>query len=108
MEIELLFALGMFLAAIAALLAGYPVALTLGGTALILAAYNDHDGCVDLLVKAGASLDVQNQVGGHGWWAPQAPATQPPRSRPSLVYPVPPLLLHGNRSDLLCPPHAHS
>ncbi len=35
MEIELLFALGMFLVAIAALLAGYPVALTLGGTALI-------------------------------------------------------------------------
>ena len=37
MEIELILALGMFLAAIAALLAGYPVALTLGGTALIFA-----------------------------------------------------------------------
>lgn len=35
MEIELVLALGMFLAAIIALLAGYPVALTLGGTALI-------------------------------------------------------------------------
>ncbi|MEO0549471.1 MAG: TRAP transporter large permease subunit [Pseudomonadota bacterium] len=35
MEIELLLALGMFLTAIAALLAGYPVALTLGGVALI-------------------------------------------------------------------------
>lgn len=35
MEIELVLALGMFLAAIAALLAGYPVALTLGGVALI-------------------------------------------------------------------------
>ncbi len=37
MEIEILLALGMFLAAIAALLAGYPVAFTLGGTALIFA-----------------------------------------------------------------------
>ena len=36
MELELILALGMFLAAIAALLMGYPVALTLGGTALIL------------------------------------------------------------------------
>lgn len=35
MEIELVLALGMFLAAIMALLAGYPVALTLGGVALI-------------------------------------------------------------------------
>ncbi len=35
MELELVLALGMFLAAIAALLAGYPVALTLGGVALI-------------------------------------------------------------------------
>ncbi|MEO1324563.1 MAG: TRAP transporter large permease subunit, partial [Pseudomonadota bacterium] len=35
MEIELLLALGMFLTAILALLAGYPVALTLGGVALI-------------------------------------------------------------------------
>ncbi|MEL7540434.1 MAG: TRAP transporter large permease subunit, partial [Pseudomonadota bacterium] len=35
MELELILALGMFLAAIAALLAGYPVALTLGGVALI-------------------------------------------------------------------------
>ncbi|MCF6329668.1 MAG: TRAP transporter large permease subunit, partial [Henriciella sp.] len=37
MELELILALGMFLTAIAALLAGYPVALTLGGTALIFA-----------------------------------------------------------------------
>ncbi len=35
MEIELILALGMFVTAIAALLAGYPVALTLGGVALI-------------------------------------------------------------------------
>ena len=35
MEIELILALGMFAAAIAALLAGYPVAFTLGGVALI-------------------------------------------------------------------------
>lgn len=35
MEIELILALGMFVAAILALLAGYPVALTLGGVALI-------------------------------------------------------------------------
>ena len=35
MEIELIFALGMFVCAIVALLAGYPVALTLGGVALI-------------------------------------------------------------------------
>lgn len=37
MEIEVILALGMFAVAIAALLAGYPVALTLGGTALIFA-----------------------------------------------------------------------
>lgn len=35
MELELILALGMFLAAILALLAGYPVALTLGGVALL-------------------------------------------------------------------------
>ena len=35
MELELILSLGMFLTAIAALLAGYPVALTLGGVALI-------------------------------------------------------------------------
>ena len=35
MELELVLALGMFVAAILALLAGYPVALTLGGVALI-------------------------------------------------------------------------
>ncbi|MCI4646287.1 MAG: TRAP transporter large permease subunit [Hyphomonadaceae bacterium] len=37
MEIEILLAVGMFAAAIAALLAGYPVAFTLGGTALLFA-----------------------------------------------------------------------
>lgn len=37
MALEVLLALGMFAAAIAALLAGYPVALTLGGIALIFA-----------------------------------------------------------------------
>ncbi len=37
MEIELILAISMFLVAIAALLAGYPVALTLGGVALIFA-----------------------------------------------------------------------
>ena len=35
-----------------------------GYTALMAAASNGHDGIVDLLVKAGASLDVQHQVGG--------------------------------------------
>ncbi len=37
MELELVLALGMFLAAIAALLAGFPVGLTLGGIALVFA-----------------------------------------------------------------------
>ena len=35
-----------------------------GKTALIMAAEKGHDGCVDLLVKAGAKLDVQDKVGG--------------------------------------------
>ena len=40
-----------------------------GHTALMVAASTGHDGIVDLLVKAGASLDVQDmKVGGHGWW----------------------------------------
>ena len=39
-----------------------------GWTALMAAAAKGHDGIVDLLVKAGASLDVQDQVGGRGWW----------------------------------------
>lgn len=38
MEIEALLAIGMFVVAIAALMAGYPVALTLGGIALVFAA----------------------------------------------------------------------
>lgn len=37
MEVELILAVAMFLVAICALLAGYPVALTLGGTALVFA-----------------------------------------------------------------------
>ena len=37
MELEIILAVGMFLMAIAALLAGYPVALTLGGVALLFA-----------------------------------------------------------------------
>ena len=85
-----------------------PLAIQYGDTALMAAAENGHGNIVDLLIKAGASVHVQDKVGGHGWWALQAPATHPPRSRPSLVYPVPPLLLHGNRSDLLRSPHAHS
>ena len=40
----------------------------IGTTALIIAATKGHDGIVDLLVKAGASLDVQDKVGGHGQW----------------------------------------
>ena len=39
-----------------------------GSTALMLATNKGHDGIVDLLVKAGASLDVLDQVGGHGQW----------------------------------------
>ena len=35
-----------------------------GWTALIGAASSGHDGMVDLLVKAGAKLDVQDEVGG--------------------------------------------
>ena len=37
-------------------------------TALMMAALKGHDGIVDLLVKAGASLDVPNKVGGQWWW----------------------------------------
>ena len=37
MDIELILAVAMFASAIAALLAGYPVALTLGGIALLFA-----------------------------------------------------------------------
>ena len=39
-----------------------------GYTALMMATINGHDGIVDLLVKAGANPDVQDKVGGHGWW----------------------------------------
>ena len=35
-----------------------------GKTAIMIAADNGHDGCVDLLVKAGANLDVQGEGGG--------------------------------------------
>ena len=37
MELEVVLAIGMFVAAILALLAGFPVAFTLGGVALIFA-----------------------------------------------------------------------
>ena len=57
-----------------------------GNTALMLAAHNGHGDIADLLIKAGASLDVQDQVGGHGVWALQAPALAP-RFLPS---PAPP------------------
>ena len=86
----------------------FPLAIQFGDTALMLAAHYGHGDTANLLIKAGASLDVQAEVGGHGVWALQDPATHSPRSRPSLVCPVPPLLLHGNRSDLLRSPHAHS
>ena len=56
-----------------------------GRTALMMATNKGHDGIVDLLVKAGASLDVQNEVGGHGWWTRR----------------IPPLLPHGDRPELL-------
>ena len=36
-------------------------------SALMMAAYKGHGDIVDLLIKAGASLDVQDQVGGNGW-----------------------------------------
>ena len=57
------------------------------------------------LVKAGASLDVQDEVGGHGWWWTRRIssltrlALAPPRSARSR----PPwsLLPHGDRPDLL-------
>ena len=42
--------------------------LQFGWTALMMASSNGHDDIVDLLVKAGASLDVQEKVGGHGQW----------------------------------------
>ena len=44
-----------------------PLMVQGGYTALMLAATEGHDDIVDLLVKAGASLDVQEkEVGGHG------------------------------------------
>ena len=59
-----------------------------GRTALMDAAWEGHDGIVDLLVKAGAKLDVQSEVGGHGWIC----RIHPPdslRSHPSRATPVP-------------------
>ncbi|MBO6696550.1 MAG: TRAP transporter large permease subunit, partial [Henriciella sp.] len=48
MELELILALGMFLCAILALLAGYPVALTLGGVALIFGLIGVEMGLIPL------------------------------------------------------------
>ena len=48
MEIELILALGMFLCAILALLAGYPVALTLGGVALVFGLIGVEMGLIPL------------------------------------------------------------
>ncbi|NQY95696.1 MAG: TRAP transporter large permease subunit [Henriciella sp.] len=48
MELELAFALGMFLCAIVALLAGYPVALTLGGVALVFGLIGVEMGLIPL------------------------------------------------------------
>ena len=73
-----------------------------GWTALMVAAANGQDDIVDLLLKAGASLDVQEKVGGHCQWTRRIHtlshlALDPPiRPRPA-----PPLLPHGDRPELL-------
>ena len=53
-----------------------------GRTALMMAAFDGHDGIVDLLVKAGASLDVQSKVGGQRWWTHRIHPTDAPHSCP--------------------------
>ena len=73
-----------------------------GCTALMMAASKNHDGIVDLLVKAGASLDVSNKVGGHEWWIrrihPWVTSLSP---LPFDPVPLPSLLPHGDRPELL-------
>lgn len=66
MEIELVFALGMFLCAVLALLAGYPVALTLGGVALIFGFIGVELGLIPLpmlrLLPSRILGSMENQV----------------------------------------------
>lgn len=66
MELELVFALGMFLCAICALLAGYPVALTLGGVALIFGLIGVQMGLIPLpmlrLLPSRILGSMENQV----------------------------------------------
>ena len=76
-----------------------------GATALMMAALEGHDGIVDLLVKAGASLDVQSKVGGHGWWTRRIhPLTHLTLGPPIQPGPVPPHLPHGDRPELVLTP----
>ena len=83
----------------------YPLMVQGGMTALIVAAqYGQygHDGIVDLLLKAGASLDIQEKVGGHGWWTRRIhPLTHLALAPPIGPGPTPPLLPHGDRPELL-------
>lgn len=66
MELELVFALGMFLCAICALLAGYPVALTLGGVALVFGLIGVELGLIPLpmlrLLPSRILGSMENQV----------------------------------------------
>lgn len=66
MELELIFALGMFVCAICALLAGYPVALTLGGVALIFGLIGVELGLIPLpmlrLLPSRILGSMENQV----------------------------------------------
>ncbi|MEO0606775.1 MAG: TRAP transporter large permease subunit [Pseudomonadota bacterium] len=66
MELELIFALGMFLCAVLALLAGYPVALTLGGVALIFGFIGVELGLIPLpmlrLLPSRILGSMENQV----------------------------------------------
>ena len=81
-----------------------------GDTALMSAAYGGHDGCVDLLVKAGAKLDVQTPVGGHEWTCRiQDPPTDSLRSHPSHSTPMPLRPSSHTVIDLTSvAPHVHS
>ena len=73
-----------------------------GWTALMMATNNGHDDIVDLLVKAGARLDVQNKVGGQWCWTrtPHLP-THLGLGPPIRTAPLPPLLPYGDRPELL-------